>query len=152
MPKLGLECKLFYGTAGTQAANELKKVKDVTVNMEKGEADVTTREAEGWRLTMGTLKEATIDFDMLHESGDAAISSFQSAYMTGTPLSLFVTDGEGSGLDCDVHVLKFTRSEPLEDVVSYSVSCKPTIISGSSGRAPQWVDGGSSSSSSAASA
>ena len=62
---LGLEAKLFFGAAGATAATEMKNVKDVTLNMETGEADVTTRAAEGWRLTAATLKEASVEFEMV---------------------------------------------------------------------------------------
>lgn len=151
MPKLGLECKLFYGTAGSQAATELTKIKgDLNLNIEKGEADATTRDSNGWRITVGTLKEASIDFDLLAEPGDAGFEAIQSAFFAGTPIAIFVTDGAGSGLDCDASITKFSRNEPFEDVVTYSVSLKPTIVSGSSGRAPQWITGSSSSSSASA--
>lgn len=34
------------------------------LNLEKGEADVTTRANNGWRATKGTLKEGSIEFEM----------------------------------------------------------------------------------------
>ena len=47
---LGLDAKLMRGTAGATAATEVKNVKDLTLNLESGEADVTTRATEGWSL------------------------------------------------------------------------------------------------------
>ena len=45
---LGLDAKLFRGEAGTQATIEVTNVKDVSLTLESGEADVTTRAAQGW--------------------------------------------------------------------------------------------------------
>ena len=86
--KLGLDAKLFRNT-GTYAAPvwvEIKNVKDVTLNLEAGEADVSTRGNAGWKATAATLKDGSIEFEMvwdseeddfaqpyfhLHRSGDA---------------------------------------------------------------------------------
>ena len=35
--KLGLDAKIFHGTAGTKASTEMKNVTDVTLNLETGE-------------------------------------------------------------------------------------------------------------------
>ena len=48
---LGLDAKLFRGEAGTQATIEVTNVKDVSLTLESGEADVTTRAAQGWKLS-----------------------------------------------------------------------------------------------------
>ena len=53
--KLGLDAKFFHGAAGATANSEMKNCKDVTLNLETGEADITTRAAEGWRITAATL-------------------------------------------------------------------------------------------------
>ena len=75
---LGLEAKLFYGAAGATAATEMTNVKDVTLNMETGEADVTTRAAEGWRLTAATLKEASVEFEI--EGSIVVVVKFRQTY------------------------------------------------------------------------
>lgn len=126
--KLGLDAKLFIGGA------EAKNVKDVTLSLESGEADVTTRATEGWRAYAATLKEASLEFEMQWDTEDGSFSSIQSAYFGNSPLAIFVTDGEGHGLDADWVVTKFSRSEPLEEALTVSVSCRPTLIN----RAPEW--------------
>ena len=134
---LGLYAKLFFGAAGATAATEMKDVKDVTLNMETGEADVTTRAAEGWRLTAATLKEASVEFEMIWDTADSGFNAIQKAYFGNSALSLFVSDGEGNGLDADFVVTSFSRSEPLEEALKVSVTCKPTLVS----RAPSWATG-----------
>ena len=126
--KLGLDAKLFIGGA------EAKNVKDVTLNLESGEADVTTRATEGWRAYAATLKEASLEFEMQWDTEDGSFSSIQSAYFGNSPLAIFVTDGEGHGLDADWVVTKFSHSEPLEEALTVSVTCRPTLIN----RAPEW--------------
>ena len=62
MVKLGLDAKLYFcaaGIGGTPTWTELTNVKNVTLNLQKGEADVTTRANNGWKATAGTLKEGS---------------------------------------------------------------------------------------------
>ncbi len=56
--KLGLDARLYRNT-GTYASvtwNEVKNVKDLTLSLEAGEADVTTRGNGGWRATIATFE------------------------------------------------------------------------------------------------
>lgn len=138
---LGLDAVLFRGTAGTRGSTEVTNVKDLTINLESGEADVTTRATEGWKASVATLKEASLEFGMLYDTADADFQAFQSAYFSNTPLSLFISDGNGSGLDADFSITGFSVEQNLEEAVTVSVKAKPTA----STRAPQWVTGGSGS-------
>ena len=45
---------------------------------------------------------------------------------------------DGNGLDADFVVTSFSRSEPLEEALTVSVTCKPTLVT----RPPTWKDGG----------
>ncbi len=132
---LGLDAKLLRGTAGSAGATEVKNVKDLTLNLESGEADVTTRATKGWRASVATLKEASLEFGILYDTEDADFQAFQTAYFGNTPLSLFVTDGAGGGLDADWSITGFSIEQPLEEALSVSVTAKPTA----STRAPAWV-------------
>ena len=135
--KLGLDAKLFRGTAGTQGPIEVTNVKDVSLSLESGEADVTTRKAKGWKLSVATLKEASLEITILYDTEDEDFLAFKTAYFTNTPLSLFVTDGDTTahGLDADFSVTGFTVDQPLEEAVTVKVTAKPTA----SDRAPVWV-------------
>lgn len=134
---LGLDAKLFRGTAGTQAATEVKNVKDLTLNLESGEADVTTRATQGRKASAATLKEASLEFSILYDTTDADFTAFQTAYFSNTALALFVSDGQDTahGLDADFSITAFTLEQPLEEAVSVSITAKPTA----STRAPTWV-------------
>ena len=135
--KLGLEAKLFHGAAGSTASSAMDNVKDVTLSLETGEADITTRAAEGWRTTAATLKEASVEFEMIWDTEDNGFKAIKNAYFASMPIALFVSDGAGSGLDADFVVTSFSRSEPLEEALTVSITCKPTLVN----RAPSWKDG-----------
>ena len=132
---VGLSAKLYRGAAGAQAAMEMKNVKDVTLNLEKGEGDVTTRAAAGWRNYIGTLKDASLEFEMNYDTTDSDYSALLSAYLNNTALAFFVSDGSGNGLDADWVITGFNTSQPLDEAVTVSVTAKPTYVS----RAPSWV-------------
>ena len=135
--KLGLDAKLFRGTAGTQGTIEVTNVKDVSLSLESGEADVTTRKAKGWKLSVATLKEASLEITILYDTEDDDFLAFKEAYFTNTAISLFVTDGDTTahGLDADFSITGFTVDQPLEEAVIVKVTAKPTA----SDRAPVWV-------------
>ena len=137
--KLGLDAKIFHGTAGTKASTEMKNVTDVTLNLETGEADITTRAAEGWRITAATLKDASLEFEMVWDTSDEGFRALKNAYFNNSAIALFASDGEGNGLDADFVVTSFSRQEPLEEALTVYVTCKPTLVT----RAPIWKDGGS---------
>ncbi len=53
--KLGLDAKLYRNTGNYASPNwqEMKNVKDLTLSVEAGEADATTRGNAGWKATLG---------------------------------------------------------------------------------------------------
>ena len=134
---LGLDAKLFRGTAGSRATTEVTNVKDLTLNLESGEADVTTRATKGWKASAATLKEASLEFTILYDTEDADFTAFPAAYFGNTPLALFVSDGQDTahGLDADFSITAFSVEQPLEEAISVSITAKPTA----STRAPEWV-------------
>ena len=81
--KLGLDAKLYRNT-GTYAAptwDIIGNVKDLTLNLETGEADVSTRANNGWRATVGTLKDASLEFEMVWDSADTDFTSIRDAFL-----------------------------------------------------------------------
>jgi hypothetical protein len=134
MVKLGLDAVLYRGEAGETASIEVENVKDVTVTLESGEADVTTRKTKGWRASKATLKDASVEFQILYDTDDEDFIAFQAAYFSGDPIALFISDGDGNGLDADFSITTFSQEQPLEEAISISVTAKPTA----STRAPAW--------------
>lgn len=142
--RLGLDAKLYRntGTIGSNIWSEVSNVRDVTLNLETGEADVTTRGNDGWRATVGTLKDAGIEFEMVWDTEDANFTAFKDAFFDGTPIELLVADGSmdeagAQGLRAVCRIITFTRSEALEEAITVSVTAKPTY----STTPPTWVTG-----------
>ena len=133
---LGLNAKLFRGASGTQEKEEMKNVKDLTLNLETGEADVTTRATEGWKASVATLKDASLEFGMLYDPTDPDLDAIQDAFLGNTPLAFFITDGDGTGLAADFSITNFSIEQPLEEAMSVSVTAKPTATT----RPPTWVN------------
>lgn len=141
--KLGMEAKLFRnsGTYDTPAWVEMQNVKDLTLNLEAGEADVTTRGNNGWRATIAALKDGSIEFDMVWDTEDAAFTAIKDAYFQGTAIEMAVLDGDvasssSQGLRASFSITKFSRNEPLEEALTVSVTAKPTY----SEHAPEWMN------------
>ncbi|MBO6102291.1 MAG: hypothetical protein J6P03_03445 [Opitutales bacterium] len=132
---LGLDCKLFRGAAGATAATEMTNVKNVTINLSAGSADITTRAAQGWRAKAPTLKEGNTTFDMLYDPTDADFIAVQTAFLNNAPIAFFVTDGQGNGLDCDFVITGFSQPQDLESAIMVSVTAEPTLA----GRGVAWV-------------
>lgn len=138
MAILGLNCVLYRGEAGQTASTEMTNVKDVELNLTTGEADITTRAANGWRAYVATLKEASLTFQMNYEADDADLKAIQTAFMNNSAISFLVGDDKGNGLDADFVITEFNIPQPLEEAVTVSVTAKPTL----STRAPSWKTAG----------
>ena len=140
--KLGLEAKL-YRNSGSYASptwSEVKPVKDVTLNLEAGEADVTTRGNGGWRAVIAALKDASLEFELVWDTADAAFTAIRTAFLTGGALEFAAMDGDietagSEGLRATMAILNFSRAEPLEEAIKVSVTVKPTYAE----HPPEWL-------------
>ena len=135
---LGMNAKLYYGAAGGSAATEMGNVRDVTLTLEAGEADVTTRANLGWRATAPTLRECTAEFEMLWKPGDAGFDAVKTAFLTSSSIRLAVLTGDraASGTEGplgDFSITNFSRNEPLEEGVTVSVTAKLAVFA-------EWVE------------
>lgn len=139
--KLGLEAKLYYSTGG--GYSEITNARNVTLNLETGEADVTTRGNQGWRAIVSTLRDASVEFELVWNTADAAFTALKNAFLAATHedrvISLRVLDGEygagGEGLQADFVITNFTRNENLEEALTVNVTAKVTLTD----TPPQWL-------------
>ena len=140
--KLGMDAKLYYKAGGQDAVGEwleLANTKDVTLSLEAGEADVTTRANNGWRATVATVKDGTVEWEMVWDTGDAGFGAIKDAFLTNGVIGLQVLDdatGTGEGLQADFMITNFSRNEALEEAITVSVSAKVTY----SATAPTWIE------------
>ena len=140
--KLGMDAKLYRntGTYATPVWNEVVNVKDVTLNLEAGEADVTTRGNAGWRANIATLKDASLEFEMVWDTADDDFTALRTAFLSNGSVEFAVMDGDitttgSQGLRATMSITNFSRSEPLEEAIKVSVTAKPTYAA----NAPEWM-------------
>lgn len=140
---LGMNAKL-YRNAGTYASPTwtlIGNVKNLTLNLESAEADVTTRSNAGWRATVPTLKDASIEFEMVWDTADTNFEAIKDAFLTNATVEMLVLDGlvatvGSQGLRATCNVVSFTRNEQLEEALMVNVTMKP----GFSANAPAWFE------------
>jgi hypothetical protein len=86
---------------------------------------------------VAALKDASIEWEMIWDTENAGFVAIKNAYFAGGPIALAILDGaDGEGLDADFAITSFSRSEPIEEGMSVSVTAKPTY----STRAPVWKE------------
>ena len=126
---LGMNAKLYHGVAGTTAATEMTNVRDVTLTLEAGEADVTTRANLGWRATAPTLRECNAEFEMVWDPDDAGFTAIKTAFLASDLIALKVLDkADGQGPDGDFAITSFSRAEALEEAITVSVTAKLSVF------------------------
>ena len=131
---LGYQAKAYINTATTGTTpswTEISIIRNVTLNLEKGEADVTTRGAKGWKEVLPTLKEATIDTELVWDADDTLFAKLLDAFLNDTNLEFLFLDGEvtaqgSQGLRAVCGIFKFSRDEQLDGALIANVSLKPT--------------------------
>jgi hypothetical protein len=143
---LGLAAKLYLNpTLGYYSDSpdwsEVGNCQDVTLNLEKGDADVTVRQNNGWKATVGTLKDASVDFKMIWDTADENFVSIRNAFLNNEGIEFAVMDGPittpgSEGLVALMTISKFSRSEPLTEALTVDVTVKPTY---SPAHAPSWL-------------
>jgi len=128
---LGMNAKIYQGAAGAAlgALAEMGNVRDVTLTLEAGEADITTRANSGWRATAPTLREATAEFEMVWKPGDAGFDAVKNAFLTSTTLELAILDQDkatagAQGPKGSFSITSFSRNEALEEAITVSVTAK----------------------------
>jgi len=139
---LGLDAKAYRNT-GTWASatwSLIDNLKDVTINLEAGDADVTTRGGGGFRQSVATLKDGSVDFQMVWDTSDAEFTALKDAFFANTSVEMAFMDGliatTGSqGLHADFSVTNFSRSEALEEALMVDITLKIT----KSDNTPEWL-------------
>lgn len=137
---LGMNCKLYRQTTGTRAAwpatgaapnlSEVTNVRDVTINLETGEADTTTRGNDGWESVEATLKKGSVEFEMVWDTSDAAFTAIKDAWVNSTKIALAVLTGDSAttgtqGLWANFSITNFSQGQGLTDAVIVNVTAKP---------------------------
>lgn len=143
--QLGLNARLYIGSVFTPATpptpidddtqwNVTNNVRDCTLDLTKGTADVTTRANNGFIAIIGTLKDATLKFSSVWDDADAQFLVLSDAFMNNTQLWVLVLDKEidvsgttQTGLRMWAEVVGFVRNEQLTEGITVDFSLKPAF-------------------------
>lgn len=139
--RLGMEAELSYSSSYSGTYTVLGNVKDLTFTLEAGEADVTVRGNDGWRAFVGTLREASLEFEMMWDTQDPGFDAIKDAFLdpSNNPICFKVLDAAGgSGLKAKFSILSFSRNEALEEAQTVSVTAKVTY---GATTPPVWIEG-----------
>jgi hypothetical protein len=128
---LGMNAKIYIGETGDEVADMsvMDNCSDVTLSMDRGEADITTRANQGWRSMVGTLRECSVEFKQIWKPGDANFESIKDAFLNSTTVELAVLDGDkdtvgSQGPKGSFSITGFKRNEPLEEAITIDVTAK----------------------------
>ena len=132
--RMGFEGKLYWGTAGSTAATELKIARDVSYKLENTEADVSDRNSIIDLSDVAGVK-FSLDFEVNNQSTDAFVAAARAASPAGTAMAFRTRDSSsGWGVDADF-IISLDESQPLRDAQRIKITCTPTD---KSGRTPTW--------------
>ena len=138
--KMGFEGMLYYGAAGSTGSTLVENVKDITLNLDVERGDTTVRgdsSAPPIKTEDVTSRMAGIEWGMINDATDTALTALMTAAAAGTGIALRLKDhSSGKGPDADF-TLSVSHSKPLngEQLITFTAS-----PSRSYGRAPQrWV-------------
>jgi hypothetical protein len=100
---------------------------------------MTTRANAGWEAVLASLKKASIEFQMVWDSADTDVTAFRDAFLNRSTIECAVMDGDiavagNQGLRATMAVLKFARSEALEEGMLIDITIKPAYAA----NAPSW--------------
>jgi len=129
---LGMNAGLYQGDEGETdptLMTEVDNVRDVTLTMEAGEADITTRGNAGWRATAPTLRECSVEFQMVWRPGDAVFEAIKTAFLSAGSVALAILDQKrtvtgAQGPLGDFSITNFSRNESLEEAIVADVTAK----------------------------
>ena len=136
------------GTTGTPVWVVITNIKDESLNMETAMSDVTTRAANGWRLQVPTLSDASIDTQMLYLAEDSAFNAFRDAYINKSRILMGFFDDDPAASDPSTDVVingltggfsitNFSIDRSLEEAIMVDVTF--TVREDDTGSGPVWT-------------
>ena len=93
---------------------------------------MTTRGNAGWRATVATLKDGSIEFEMVWDPAHDDFAASRDTFLNRYGVEFAVMDGAmnvpgSQGLRATCMVTNFSRNESLEEAFPLSVTVKQTF-------------------------
>ncbi|MEP0846065.1 MAG: hypothetical protein HRF50_04490 [Phycisphaerae bacterium] len=133
--RLGRDAELAYNTDGIGGGGTwvaITNAKDVTINGETVETDVSMRATGKFKATAVALIDLGVEFEMVWDPDDAGFAALHAAWLSAGTIGIRVsdrpyTDPGARGHRFDAVVTNFSKSEPQEGHQTVSVTVKPTL-------------------------
>ena len=130
---LGRDCKLYMNTGsyGTPVWNPIDNVKDLALNLPRGEHDSSTRGSGEYDEVLRTNIKAAVEFDIPWDLDDTDFTALLAAFLPGGADKEYlvmlgdVTVPGTQGLRATMTILKFDLPQKREAGVDVPVSMKP---------------------------
>ena len=126
---IGHDAAIYFntGTVTTPVWTEIDCVRDVNLDLSSSEVDDTCRTTNGFRSRIQGLKQWGADFEMVYDTTNAAWELVRAAYFDKTKIEVLILDNDISvdgseGVQGDIYVSDFTEAQPLDDIISNSVT------------------------------
>lgn len=127
----GYQCKLYRNTAtwDTPTWSEVDIARDVGLNMQRAEGDMSVRASEFKEFLLGQI-DAGVDVELVWDPSDTNFDALLSAFLNNTAVELLILDGAvttagSEGLRATWAVAQFPRAEPLDDGAKTAMTIKP---------------------------
>lgn len=127
----GKDFKLYRNSATPETPTwvEVTNVRDLSRGLTKVLADASIR-GSTFRLQLATLKELSIEFQMVYDQADASYVALEDAFFEDTSIDLAILDGSkdtvgSKGIRFMGQVSDFGTDENLEEIGQTNVTIVP---------------------------
>ena len=148
--KVGIDCKAYRNSANTNTWNsptwsELTNISDVTINQERGEAEIRKRGSDDV-LYFSTLMSRGVEFQLIYNTGDADFEAIKDAFDDKSLIDMAFLDGNVNtngtqGFRAEFDVISFNIAQPLEEGSTVDVMVRPSARSTQTA-SPTWMEVG----------
>lgn len=128
-PDYSTVSELFTGATENTDYVLYTNCRDVTITLDTEEVDITSRATSGFKATVATTKESTIEFEAIWKPSDTYFDWIKDAWSNSAEIAVLAMDGPynttgNSGLIGNFTVPGFSREEPIGDVMRSQVTMK----------------------------
>ncbi len=120
--QIGSDFKLLIGEAPAVPALEVTLARDVSFDPSWREISASYRGAGNWYRKRPGFGEWSATFDMVYDASDTTWTAIQGFFQNRTKITVRSLGENGEQLNGSAYVQSWTQGEPLEDVVTTSIT------------------------------
>lgn len=114
----------------TPTYTEVKIARNVSINLERGQIDVSGR-GDDWNQYAAGRTDGTVEFEMLVDKSNSEYSILSTAFFAKSEIAIMALDGDkattgSEGIAGNFVLTNFTRNEQDQEAITYSVTASPS--------------------------